>query len=276
MIRLAISSLVILLPGALVAAVPPLAPPPHATTAALKTDPAEAAALTTVLRSLAKKHLPNPLSKSSQNWGHQKAVTVIHRYREGLRVWSEPIQELRNDGVWRRTTIRLPEPDKLSLAVTELTHPAPGKMFATVAVVAERVDVRFEQQIWKKGFKLYSGETRAHCKGGLLLKAVVESKTETKSGSFLPEVTLKLRITKAELFHEKLVVDHTAGMDGNAAKAFGDVLVDVVKAIKPEIEKELRDKAEAAVIKAVGIREFRIALDQLITPKSKSTAKPSN
>jgi len=234
-----------------------------------KTDPEEAAALTKILRDLAKKHLPDPISKSSQNWGRQKAVTVVNRYREGLRVWSEPVQELRNDGVWRRTTIRLPDPDKVALAVTELTHPEPGKMLATVAIVTERVDLRFEQQVWKTGLRLYGGETRAHCKGGLLIKAEVVSKTEFKKGSFFPEVTLKLRVTDADVFYEKLVVDHTAGVDGDAAKAIGDVLIDLVKAVKPEIEKELREKAEMAIVKAVGIREFKLALNSMLLGKGK-------
>jgi hypothetical protein len=248
---------------------PPKAPPPHSRKGALKTDPAEAAALTTVLRDLAKKHIPDPLSKSSKNWGKQTAVTVIHRYRDGLRVYSEAVQELRNDGHWRRTTIRLPEPGKLGIAVTELTHPAPGTMHATVAVVAERVDLRFEQQLWRKGLRLYSGETRGHCKGGLLLKAEVISKTEFKNGSILPEVSLKLRVTDADLFYENLVVDHTAGLGGDAAKVLGDILIDVAKAVKPDVEKELREKAEAAIMKAVGIREFRLALDQLLKSKPK-------
>jgi hypothetical protein len=242
-------------------------PSPFAKKDSPKTDPEEAASLTKVLRDLAKKKLPDPISKSSQNWGHQKAVTVVHRYREGFRIWSEAVQELRNDGVWRRTTIRLPDPDKVALAVTELTHPAPGKILATVAIVTERVDIRFEQQVWKNGLRLYGGETRAHCKGGLLLKAEVVSKSEVKKGSFLPEVALKLRVADADLYHEKLVVDHTAGLDGDAAKAIGDVLLDVAKAVKPGIEKELREKAEAAIVKAIGIREFRIALDQLLQGK---------
>jgi hypothetical protein len=265
-IRPTLCFLAVTLPALLIAAEPPKAPPPRSTKA-LPTDPAEAAALTQVLRDLAKKHLPDPISKSSQNWGHQKAVTIIHRYRDGLRIWSEAVQEFRNDGHWKRTTIRLPEPDKVALAVTELTHPEPGKMLATVAVVAERVDIRFEQQIWKNGLRLYSGETRAHCKGGLVIKAEVVSKSEVKKGSFFPEVSLKLRVTDADLYHEKIVVDHTAGVGGDAAKAIGDVLLDVVKAVKPDIEKQLREKAEAAIVKAVGIREFKLALDKLLSGK---------
>ena len=274
MIRFAVCFLVVAMFAVVVAAQPPKAPPPqapppHARKAALKTDPAEAAALTKVLRDLAKKHLPDPLSKSSQNWGKQTAVTVIRRYREGVRVYSEAVQELRNDGHWRRTTIRLPEPDKLAIAVTELTHPEPGKMLATVALVAERVDLRFEQQIWRKGLRLYSGESRAHCKGGLLIKAEVVSKTEFKKGSFFPEVSLKLRVTDADLYYEDLVVDHTAGLDGDAAKGLGNLLIDVVKAVKPDVEKEFREKAEAAIVKAVGIREFRLALDNLLKLRPK-------
>jgi hypothetical protein len=249
----------------LAAAQVPKAPPPQAKK--LKTDPAEAAALTQVLRDLARKHIPDPLSKSSQNWGKQKAVTVIRRYREGLRVYSEAVQEFRNDGHWRRTTVRLPDQEKLGIAVTELTHPAPGTMNATVALVAERVDLRFEQQIWRNGLRLYGGESRAHCKGGLLIKAEVVTKSEFKKGSLLPEVSLKLRVTDADVFYENLVVDHTAGLDGDAARVIGDVLIDLAKAVKPDIEKELREKAEAAIKKAVGIREFRLALDQLLKLK---------
>lgn len=269
MTRFAVCPLALAVFAVVAAAQLPKAPPPQPKKPALKTDPVEAAALTKVLRDLAKKHIPDPLSRSSQNWGKQTAVTVVRRYREGVRIYSEAVQELRNDGHWRRTTIRLPEPEKLAIAVTELTHPQPGKMLATVALVAERVDLRFEQQVWRKGLRLYSGESRAHCKGGLLIKAEVVSKTEFKKGSFLPDVSLKLRVIDADLFHEKLVVDHTAGVDGDAAKVIGDVLIDIAKAVKPDVEKELREKAEAAIVKAVGIREFRLALDSLLKPKSK-------
>lgn len=234
-----------------------------------KTDPAEAEALTQVLRTLVKKHLPDPLTTSNQNWGHQKAVTVIHRHREGLRVWTEPVQELRNDGVWRRITIRIPEPDKLAIAVTELTHPEDGRMLLSVAMVSERVDLRIEQQVWRNGLRLYSGETRGHCKAGLLLKGEVTTKTEFKKGSFLPEVTLTIKATTAELYYEKLAIDHTAGLGGDAAEVLGDLIIRAVKAFKPDLEAELLAKANAAIVKAAGSRELRVALDQLLKVKPK-------
>src|SRR5262249_34248457 len=161
-----------------------------------KTDPAEAAALAQVLRNLLQKNLPDPLSQSSQNWGNQKAMTVINRHREGLRIWSEPVQEIRNDGVWRRIAVRVPEPEKITLAVTELTHPQEGKINATVGIIAERVEVKFEQQVWRNGLRLYGGETRGHCKGELLIMVEATTKTEYKPGAFLPEVKLTVKATE--------------------------------------------------------------------------------
>ncbi len=232
--------------------------------AALKTDPAEAEALAKVLRDLLRQNLPDPLTQTSQNWGHQTAVTVVRRQREGWRIWTEPVQELRNDGLWRRITVRLPDPDKVFLAVTELTHPKDGQLVATIGVVAERVDVRFEQQLWRNGVRLYGGETRAHCKGGVLIKAEVTTKAEFKKGSLLPDVTLQVKATEARIVHEDIVVDHTAGLDGEAAKVLGDVMLRTVKAFKPDLERDLLAKGNAAIVKAAGSRELKTSLDRLL------------
>lgn len=243
--------------------------PPEIAKNGLRTDPAEAEALAKVLRDLLGKNLPDPITKSNHNWGHQKAVTVNKHHLDGLRIWTEPVEEMKNDGTWRRTDIRIPDKDKIALAVTELTHPEQGKMLVTVGVVAERVELHFEQQIWKTGLRLYSGETRGHCKGALILKAEINTKTEFKPGSFLPDITLKLQVTSAELFYEKLVVDHTAGLSGDAAHALGDITIQIVKAIKPNIEKDLLEKAEAAIVKAARKSELTLTLDKLMAAKVK-------
>jgi hypothetical protein len=177
---------------------------------------------------------------------------------------------MKNDGTWRRTEIRIPEKDRISLAVTELTHPEPGKMSVTVGAVAERVELHFEQQIWKSGLRLYSGETRAHCRGALVLKAEVNTKSEVKAGSFLPEFKLKLHVTSAELFYEKLIVDHTAGLGGEAAKAVGDLTIQIVKAVKPHLERDLLEKADAAIVKAANSQELTLTLDKLMAKKKEA------
>jgi hypothetical protein len=238
-----------------------------------RTDPVEAEALTKVLRELLKKNLPDPITKSNHNWGHQKAVTTKTLHREGFKFWTEEAQEMKNDGTWRRADIRIPEQDKIAVAVTELTHPEDGKMLVTVSAVAERVDLHFEQQIWTNGVRIYGGETRGHCKGALTLKAEVITKTEFKPGSFFPNISLKLQVTKAEVFYEKLVVDHTAGLNGEAAKAIGDLTIQIVKAIKPNLEKDLLEKADAAIVKAAQKKELTLTLDKLMASKKKEPEK---
>ena len=230
----------------------------------LKTDPAEAHALAAVLRELMQKNLPDPLSQTKQNWGNQKAVTAIHRHREGLRVWNEQVEEMRNDGAWRSISVRVPDPSKLTLAVTELTHPAEGKILATVGIIAERIDFHFEQQIWRNGVRLYAGETRGHCKGSLLIKIEALTKLDFKKGSFFPEVTLKVRATDAQLGYEDVVVDHTAGVDGEAAKFLGDAAIKLVKTFKPDLERELLEKGNAAIVRGAGTHELKASLDKII------------
>lgn len=231
------------------------------------TDRAEADALAAVLRELLQKNLPDPLTRTSQNWDHQKAVTVVKRHREGLRIWTEPVQEMQNDGVWRRITVRVPDSSKVVLAVLELTHPEENKMLATIGVQAERVDVHFEQQVWRSGLRLYGGETRGHCKGSLLVKVEVTTKTELKKGAFLPDVYLKMRATEAQLGYNDLVIDHTAGLDGDAAKALGDLAVKMIKSLKPDLERDLLEKGNAAIVKAAGTREVKTSLDMLLKLK---------
>ncbi|MBA4186764.1 MAG: hypothetical protein C0467_01975 [Planctomycetaceae bacterium] len=231
-----------------------------------KPVPPEAEIVAQMLRDLLKKNIPDPLTKSNQNWGHQKGVTVVRRYREGLRFWVEPVQEFQNDGVWRRVDVRIPEPTKVGLTVNELTYAPDGKIHITVGVACERVDMKMEQQVWRNGLRLYSGETRAHCAAGLIVKAVVTTKTEFKKGSFIPvpEVTLQVRATEAQIFHTDFVVDHTAGLDGDPAKNVGDLMVKLVKAVKPDLEKDLIEKANAAIVKAAGTREFKLAFDKIL------------
>ena len=244
---------------------PPLAkelPPPLAKAggpADAKTDPAEAAALGKLLQDLLVKHLPDPLTKSSHNWGNQKVVVV--QYREGFRRWSEPVEEKVNDGLWRKYSARIPEPGKVTVAVTELTHPEDGKTVATIAVASERVDFHMEHQLWRNGRRLYGGETNAHCKGAIVVKAEVISKTEFKKGSLLPEVTMTVKILDAKLHYDDIVVDKTAGFEGQTAQALGDAAIKALRSLAPDLERNLVEKANAAIVKAAGTREFKVALD---------------
>jgi hypothetical protein len=70
-----------------------------------------------------------------------------------------------------------------------------------------------------------------------------------------------------------LVIDHTAGLNGEAAKAIGDVAIGIVKAIKPNLEKDLLEKADAAIVKAAQKKELTLTLDKLLATKKKVPEK---
>jgi hypothetical protein len=77
-------------------------------------------------------------------------------------------------------------------------------------------------------------------------------------------VVVRLRVTEAQLFYEKLVVEHTAGVGGDAARILGDAVIDTVRRVKPDLERDLVAKANAAVVKAADTREVRLSLDSLL------------
>ena len=61
-----------------------------------------------------------------------------------------------------------------------------------------------------------------------------------------------------------------AGLDGEPAQAIGELVIDLVKAVKPDLEKELLEKGNAALLKAAGTKEVKLELDKLM----KSGAAP--
>jgi hypothetical protein len=258
----------------------PLPPPPTAKGIPLKAPKEieqpkieEVAAITKLMRDMALKHMPNPLVKANHGWGKQKEFAVGKvMLRNPNKVGPELPREMFNDGMWRRFTVTAREPaETLGIGISELVRPAEDTMFVTINVAMD-INFRMEQQLWRRGLQLYSGETRGHCKGGVQLKAQVVHKVDFKAGLLLPEITLKITTTEAKLFYDKLVIDHTAGLDGEDAKAMGDLVIDLVKAMKPDLEKELLEKGNAAILKAAGTKEIKLQLDKLA--KAGVTVKP--
>jgi hypothetical protein len=235
--------------------------------AAPKTDPAEAARVAELLRAEMNKKLPDPLVISDKDWGTQKAVVV--RRRLGFRMWTPPAVEMVNDGLWRKYSVRIPDPDQVGVAVTELVKGEDGKANVTVVIAAERVDLHMAHQLWRNGRRLYGGETMAHCKGALEVAAEVVTRTAPKKGSFLPEVTLVVTLTDAKLHYTDVVVDKTLGFEGEQAEAVGDLAIRAVRAIAPDVEQRLKARAEAAIVKAVGTKEFKVELDKVLGGKPK-------
>jgi hypothetical protein len=228
----------------------------------------EAATLAKTLRTLMLANMPDPLVKANDGWGKQKEYVVGPvMLRNSKRFGPEAPRQMVNEGLWRRFTVQAVKPqESLKLAIAELGRPEANKTLITLNSEMD-ISFRMEQQLWTRGHQLYSGETRGHCKGGLILKAEIISKSEKKPGAFFPDITLIVKVTDAKLFYDKIVIDHTAGLDGADAKAAGDFVIDLVKAIKPDLEKQLLDKANAAILKAANEKEIKIQLDKIISGK---------
>lgn len=218
---------------------------------ATRARPEDVRALEASLKSLLLKNLPTPLVKSEQNWGKQRPALVRKN-------------EMRNDGTWRRFSVKATNPDRsLGLGIEDAAFPEPGRATFTAKLGVD-CDLQFEQQIWKNGLRLYSGETRGCCRAAVLLKCEAVSRTEKSPGSLLPDLVFRLKVTEAQLFYDDLVIEHTAGVGGDAAKILGEAVVDAVKQAKPELEKDLLNKANAAIVKAADTKDVRLSLGSLL------------
>ena len=216
-----------------------------------RANPEDLRALEVSLRAILLKNLPDPLVKSEQNWGKQRPALVRKN-------------EMRNDGTWRRFSVKAANPQQtLGLGLEDAIFPEPGKA-AFTAKIGVDCDLTFEQQIWKNGLRLYSGETRGRCRVAVLLKCEATSRTESKPGSFVPDLVFRVKVLEAQLFYENLVIEHTAGLGGDAVKILGDAVIDAVKQAKPDLERDLLNKANAAIVKAADTKDVRLSFDSLL------------
>jgi hypothetical protein len=220
--------------------------------------------LARVLRTLLMANLPDPLVQSQRGWGQTKEVWNGTKWRgQGFGVHPVPQRKAKNHGTWRRVAVSADRPAAtLRLAVGNLQRPESGRLTFDVFVALD-ANIRFEQQVWNAGVRVYSGETRARCK--VLIGLNCESVTRVeKSGGLLPDAVFRLRVLKSYFHYDDLVVEHTAGVGGTAAKVLGDAVIGLVKELKPDLERELKERANAAIVKAGDTREVRLSLGKLI------------
>ena len=235
---------------------------------------AELRTLERSLRELLLKNLPDPLVKSDRGWGRQKETILRTEFRrDGGRLASEPVKGLKNDGAWRRFTLRAARPEQtLALDLKDVSFPEPGRA-AFTAIIGVDCDLKLEQQVWKRGIRLYSGETRGRCRGAVLLKCELTSRTELKPGTYLPDFVVRVRVVEARVSYDGLVIEHTAGLGGDAARIVGDAMIDVVKQAKPDLERDLLARANAAIVKAADTREVRVSFEAVLNGGAAVTRK---
>ena len=226
-------------------------------------------ALSASLRTLLLQNLPEPLHNSQRGWDNQKDVLIgMKWHKTGLvRFKPEAMKANRNDGHWQRITVHADDSKRtLALAIADVKYPEPGKT-TFVAYLGLDTKLVYEQQLWKSGARLYGGETRAKCRLAVKVFCELTSRFERAPGTILPTAVVRVRVTQSELNYADLAVEHTAGLDGNAAKSLGDAVVKFIKAIQPNLEADLLKKADAAVVRAADTKEVRVAFDSLLMGK---------
>jgi hypothetical protein len=207
--------------------------------------------------------VPNPLFQKSYDWGHQ--ARSFHGVKwHGLR--PEVVKALRNDGVWRKVKITAPNlAQLLVLKASDLKQHEDGRQTFKV-YLSFRATVEVEQQNWESGVRLYSGSMH----GSLRLHALLECENQVRFESGkgpIPDLVLRLRVSQATVKYDDLIVDHVAGLGGTAARILGDTIHDLVRSARPDLERDLLAKANAAIVKAADTREVRLSLGKLTTKK---------
>ena len=178
------------------------------------------------------------------------------------------MRDVKNDGHWQKMHFHAKEPAKtLTLAVSNVRVPEVGK---TLFDAHSGLDTKivYEQQMWAAGKRLYAGQTDARCRAELRCVVELTDKVEFKPGSLLPAITFRVRVVEADLSYKDLVCEHTLGLKGDAAKLVGKTLLELLKKIRPNTEKDLLAKANAAIVKAADTKEVRVELDKLLGERS--------
>jgi len=155
--------------------------------------------------------------------------------------------------------------DTLVVDLRDLVQPGGGVTTFRLFVSFDAV-VQYDRQTWRLGARTYSGSTRARCRVRLTLDCEALTKFE-KGKKILPDAVFRLRVVKSDLAYDNLVVEHTAGVGGEAAKVLGDAVIGGMRQWKPSLERNLRDRANAAIVKAADTKEVRVNLLDLFSSK---------
>ncbi|HEX3314243.1 MAG TPA: hypothetical protein VHR72_05085 [Gemmataceae bacterium] len=205
--------------------------------------------------------VPPVLYEHTRNWG--RTTMAFHGVHwRGLE--PEVVKTPRNDGLWQKVRLKPRELDKLDFKLTDpVAIDADRQSFQ--AYVDFVTGVEYEQQLWERGTRLYSGATRAHVRVQAFVTVESSFKVDASNGL---DFVFRLKATKAKVLASRLVVEHTAGIGGSGARLVGQAIEGLIKEVEPGLQRRLQEKIEAALVKAADTREVRIGLGSLFSSKS--------
>ncbi len=218
-------------------------------------------ALAASLRPVILSALPKPLYEKSENWGNQVPVLERIRWR---RLHLQIVKAPRNDGTCANARDPLDAPATLEFRLSDL-RALDAERHTFKAYIALGVHVDHEEEIWEKGLRLVrtTAEARLRFKADLEIEATMRFEANPKAA--LPDAVFRMRVTKADVGYDNLVVENIGGVGGTAARWLGEAIRSGLKNWKPSIERELIAKANAAIVKNADTRDVRLSLSNLVS-----------
>lgn len=223
------------------------------------------------LRGFLVRSLPEPLYESKKDWGKTKPVRQVKWKGQGFDVHTVVVHEPKNDGKWKQLRVAAVNPaDTMVFDLRDVAYPEAGRMTFT-AFLSMDARVEYVQQNWRSGTRLYSGSARARFRVQATLQC--EACFRLEAGELLlPDAVFRLRVLHSDVRYDNFVMEHIAGVGGEAAKVLGDAGRGGLKQWHPGLERDLIAKANAAIEKAGDTKEVRLSAYQLL--KKKAPAKP--
>jgi hypothetical protein len=230
--------------------------------------------LASTLRSYIVRKVATQVYETNKGWGHTTSVPSGIKWQgKGVETHGTITKSERNDGIWRKIRATVPNiADNLTLELRNIQQPEPGRMlFDVLLSCAAQVEV--EQQVWKKGLRLYSGTARARLRVKLALACELTTHLDWNA-KLLPDGVFRLRVVHADLDYDHFALEHVAGLGGDAAKLIGDLLRGIIHRWHPSLERKWLAKTNAAIEKAADTKEIRIGVGSFMKMKAKPTASP--
>jgi hypothetical protein len=222
----------------------------------------EAHALAGTFRALLVEHAPRVLYEAWPGWGKTVPVARGLKWTGKHPLRPDVTYKAKNDGTWRHVRVTADNlADSLVFDLRRVRNPQPGRMTFDVFIAFD-AHVEFDQENWDKGTRVYEGSTRARLRVKLLLGCAATTRLEA-SGGLLPDAYFRLRVTRADLRYDNLVVEHVAGVGGEMAKVLGDAVKGSLREWHPTLERDLLTRANAAIVRAGDTKEVRLSLANL-------------
>jgi len=219
--------------------------------------------LSALLRSFIADNLPDTLFEREVNWGNQRKVAAL-RF-DGLRPTIR--HPLKNDGVWQKirfTTHNLNNTLHFNLGNWQHVNTETMRFNASIAFDAK---VHYEQQSWESGVRLLSTSARVRMRVMLRLLCEVTTRTDSSSDALLPDLVIRLRVVRSNLDYDDVVFEHVAGMGGTGARWTGELVHGAIQKFRPSLEENLKDRANASIVRAADTREVRLGFGSLFKKK---------